>query len=132
MSPVTIPSMPQPLKPFVLLHHVLPDGEHWDLCLDQGPSLATWQLLAHSLSEISQGRPAILARYIQDHRRVYLDYEGPISDDRGHVTRSDLGSYELLDQQTDRWVIRLAGCVVIGTYEIVATADSGSWKFYRT
>lgn len=124
--------MPNPIKPFVLLHHVLPNGEHWDLCLDQGSTLATWQLLAHCVSEISQGRPAIAALRIQDHRPAYLDYEGPISGDRGQVTRVDRGSYELLEQQPDRWVVRLTGCILIGTYEIVATADSAMWKFYRT
>lgn len=29
-----------------------------------------------------------------EHRRLYLDYEGPISGDRGSVRRVDAGTYE--------------------------------------
>ena len=123
--------MSEPPSQFVLLHHVLPDGEHWDLCLDQGQTLATWQLLTYPSLQISQADP-IPARRLADHRRAYLDYEGPVSGGRGHVTRVDRGTYVLLDRQPDRWVVRLSGSVMIGTYEIAAIADSGLWNVYRT
>jgi hypothetical protein len=115
--------------------------------------LATWQLLenpacpvvgatqhrsqvscdAGAEPVISPGwaisRESIPARRIQDHRRVYLDYEGPVSSDRGEVVRIDRGPYILLEQRPRRWVFQLAGSVLIGTCELVATDDSGDWRF---
>lgn len=76
---------------FVILHHTTRDGEHWDLMLEQGDVLQTWQLLANPLG--GEAYP-ISARRIGDHRLAYLTYEGPISGDRGNVTRIDEGEYE--------------------------------------
>lgn len=123
--------MPESPKQFVLLHHVLRDGQHWDLCLEQGSALTTWQLLAHSLSEISQGRQAVPAHRLEDHRRAYLDYEGPVSGGRGHVTRADRGTYELLEQRLDRWTVCFSGSLIIGTYEIATVAHSQVWEFRK-
>ncbi|MBI4580151.1 MAG: hypothetical protein HY718_10645 [Planctomycetes bacterium] len=122
-----------PPRPFVLLHHVLPDSEHWDLCLDQGRVLATWQLLQSptTLASSPNARP-VPARRIPDHRRLYLDYEGPVSGNRGHVVRIDRGTYTLLDQQPRRWTVHLNGSVLIGSYEIAAADDSDAWMVYRT
>ena len=40
---------------FVILHHRLAGGEHWDLMLEHGESLATWQLLARLGCDQCQG-----------------------------------------------------------------------------
>lgn len=73
---------------FVILAHDWP-APHWDLLLESGPVLKAWRLLA----EPGPGR-VIPAEPSFDHRLVYLDYEGPISGDRGSVARWDAGSYE--------------------------------------
>lgn len=66
---------------FVILEHNHP-FLHWDF-LVEGPELATtWRLMR----EPCVGEP-ILAEPIADHRLMYLDYEGPVSGDRGHVER---------------------------------------------
>jgi hypothetical protein len=116
--------MPESPRLFVLLHHVLADGGHWDLCLDQGDTLATWQLAANpaGLPESASG-DGIPARRIQDHRRAYLDYEGPVSGNRGHVTRIDRGTFERLAEGSAGPRIRFTGSVLIGTYEIVPADD---------
>jgi hypothetical protein len=127
------PTVPEFPKAFVVLQHVLPDGSrHWDLCLDQGQTLATWQLLADP-ADLASGHIATLpTRCIADHRRLYLSYEGSVSGDRGHVTRVDQGSYDLLEHRTDLWRIRLAGKVLIGTYEIAPVDDSqADWTLQR-
>lgn len=118
--------------PFVLLHHTLHEDQHWDLCLDQGQTLATWQLIENPATLTAPNRPAP-ARRIQDHRRFYLDYEGPVSADRGHVVRVDRGTYTLLDQQPGHWRVRLAGSVLIGTFVLTATDHlRQAWTIYRT
>lgn len=124
--------MPASPSAFVILLHVLPDGSrHWDLCLDQGQTLATWQLLDDP-SGLASGGKTLPARRIADHRPMYLEYEGPVSGNRGHVTRIDQGSYLLLACEPNRWLIRLAGSILIGTYEIQAADDSTpDWVLHR-
>ena len=71
---------------FVLLEHVW-NGVHWDLMLEHGEVLRTWAID----SPVVAGRD-LPARALADHRRLYLDYEGEISGDRGHVRRIDTGT----------------------------------------
>ncbi len=40
---------------------------------------------------------------------MYLDYEGPISGDRGSVSRWDRGFYQLVTEGADLWRARLRG-----------------------
>ena len=71
---------------FVILEHDHP-VLHWDFMLEAGDVLRTWRLSAPPI------RGAIVAaERIGDHRRLYLDYEGPVSDGRGNVVRWDAGS----------------------------------------
>jgi hypothetical protein len=103
---------------FVVLHHVMPAGSdrpsHWDLMLETGDSLRTWALpLAPTVGQ-GQTVDALAA-----HRLAYLEYEGPVSGDRGEVTRWDAGEFELLGESASRLELRLRGekldCTVILT-----------------
>lgn len=125
--------MPEAQSRYVILHHCLPDGScHWDLCLEQGHTLATWQLAAHPARLASGEIAEITARRIADHRLAYLDYQGPISGGRGHVTRVDRGSCQTDSQRSDRWRVRFRGSVMIGNYEIVSGGDSDQpWTLRR-
>ncbi len=117
--------MPESPKTFVILHHALPDGsEHWDLGIDQGEALATWQLLEDPALLASGRIGAVRARRIADHRRAYLDYEGPVSGNRGHVTRLDRGDCRVLEERPNCWRVRLSGSILIGSYEIIAGGES--------
>jgi len=73
---------------YVILHHEVGGGEHWDLMLERGDVLLTWQLPHEPVSPADLPVPA---HRIQDHRKAYLEYEGPVSGDRGNVTRVDHG-----------------------------------------
>lgn len=70
---------------FALLHHDHP-FPHWDLLLQTGETCRTWRLL----DDPTQPGPW-RAEAIADHRFYYLDYEGPVSGDRGRVVRVDGG-----------------------------------------
>jgi hypothetical protein len=119
--------MPESPKPFVILQHILPDGsEHWDLGIDQGETLATWQLLQDPALLASGRLQAVPARRIADHRRAYLDYEGPVSGNRGQVTRVERGYCRVVDRRPDCWRVRLTGSVLIGIFEIIAVGDPSS------
>jgi hypothetical protein len=82
---------------FVILEHDHPFF-HWDLMLEVPTVdlLWTWRLLEDPATS-----GAIAAERLSDHRRRYLDFEGPIGGNRGSVTRWDGGSYELLGEESD-------------------------------
>ncbi len=68
---------------FVLLHHTLPDDStrksHWDLMIDTGHFLLTFELLSLPGNLSPPPRVAWPATRLPDHRRHYLDYEGVIA-----------------------------------------------------
>lgn len=101
-SPSSLEAAPQSIerRRFVLLFHELPAhsdrASHWDFMIESGPSLRTWALPV----EISNENPANsdtdgLALALPDHRLAYLDYEGPVSGDRGTVRRVAMGVHSL-------------------------------------
>lgn len=117
-------------KRFVLLRHDLAESRHWDLMLETEGVLATWQLLRDPFVEESWSPSRTLpARRLQDHRLAYLEYEGPVSRDRGHVTRVDAGTYFLLVRQPDLWTIRITGRIFIGTF--LLSPGTGDWEVQR-
>src|SRR5262249_42830737 len=73
---------------------------HWDLMLECGEVLKTWRL-----AEAPAQGQTVRAEAIADHRKLYLDYEGPVSGSRGKVKRWDGGFY---------WE-DVAGCLVSNT-----------------
>jgi hypothetical protein len=91
---------------FVILRHELEGEVHWDLMLDDDQaaghsdddrSLLTWSLSENPLA--AHGADTVIpARRLADHRRLYLDYEGPISGNRGTVTRIEQGEFQWLDE----------------------------------
>lgn len=114
---------------------MLPDrSTHWDLCLDLGEALATWQMLADpALLVPCHAAITISLRRIPDHRRAYLDYEGPVSGNRGHVQRVDVGTWEPILIEPDHWVVRLSGSWLIGSFEWSSTGDPGGrWEMRRS
>jgi hypothetical protein len=116
------------MRRFALLEHHW-DGVHWDLLLDADDALRTWAIDA----PIEHGR-TLPARALGDHRRVYLDYEGPIGGDRGWVRRVDRGLYEPRVWTPDRVVVALSGAQLVGVAELrrVGTGPAGpnlAWTF---
>ena len=93
---------------FVVLEHIgtasYKPGRHWDLMLEVDGGLKTWEL-----DEIPAVGLTVHATALPDHRLQYLDYEGPLTDQRGDVRQLDAGVYEIVSEQQDKLVIRLAG-----------------------
>ena len=85
---------------FVIHHHVtLP--EHYDLMLEVEETLHTWQITPDNLENLISGRRIEVLK-IQDHRKKYLEYEGPVSCDRGHVSLFDSGEYCLMNKKKNK------------------------------
>jgi hypothetical protein len=115
--------MPQ----FVLLEHTW-NGVHWDFMLEAGDVLRTWAIDAPIVS----GRD-LPARALGDHRKIYLEYEGPIAGDRGHVRRVDAGTYRLQIWGQEHVRVELSGSQLVGNVDLrrVGTASGlyDSWVF---
>ena len=86
---------------YVILRHEGIADPHFDLMFEISPGslLATWRSAAWPIRE-----PTSVTR-LPDHRRIYLDYEGPLSHDRGHVRRLIGGTCQIIIEPTGRWRI---------------------------
>lgn len=109
---------------FVILEHDHPKL-HWDLMLEAGEVLRTWRLLAPP-----RVGAEVVAEWLADHRKHYLDYEGPVSGGRGQVRRWDRGCYEPDARQFSGdgpLVIVLEGERLRGTATL--SKSTGGWTF---
>ena len=82
---------------FVILFHRLDTAagrsDHWDLMLQRGGQLVTW-----ALADEPRVGTVMEALKLSDHRLKYLEYEGPISGDRGEVHRVASGRVEWISE----------------------------------
>jgi hypothetical protein len=93
--------------------------------LETQGGLTTW-----ALAKPPDAAPQVAADALPDHRTAYLDYEGPISDERGSVTRWDRGTYQLRRQDLDEIVVVLAGGTLAGEVTLRrSTDDLARWRF---
>ncbi len=84
-------------------------SSHWDLMLQEEDHLLTWALDGNPLVQTEVG-----ATRLDDHRLKYLQFEGNVSGDRGHVQRIAEGQFQWLNRKSvDHWTAQLK----IGTQE---------------
>jgi hypothetical protein len=106
---------------FVVLEHDHP-FLHWDLMLEAGASLRTWRLAAPPAAGAE-----VEATPLGEHRRLYLDYEGPVSGDRGRVARWDHGTFAWEGAGEGSVAVRLEGGRLRGLLRLERQAD-GPWR----
>jgi hypothetical protein len=107
---------------FVLLEHDHPIL-HWDFMLESGEALRTWRLLA-----FPEAGKDVAAEALADHRTAYLDYEGPVSNQRGTVKRVEWGTYSTEGETPGRVFLRLQGRKLTGTV-LLEQAAGQVWQF---
>ncbi|MBS3821615.1 MAG: hypothetical protein GVY16_03015 [Planctomycetes bacterium] len=114
---------------FVILAHSGHGPLHYDLMLQQGDALATWQFEADPTTVDSSGLPG---RRIAGHRTAYLDYEGPVSGGRGEVRRTEAGTWEPTETAEDCWRFALTGRRIDGRYELRRDREqANTWTLRR-
>ena len=110
------------MRRFVVLHHETPPhaqrASHFDLMIESGDALWTWALPQWP----AQGE-WLAVEPLPDHRLAYLEYEGPVSGDRGYVTRRDCGTCKVMHHDAERTVVRVAGEQLRGTIQIETLPD---------
>jgi hypothetical protein len=81
----------EPTLRYVVLRHEGYGEPHFDLMFETAPGspLLTWRSGEWPL------RTGLELTRLGDHRREYLEYEGPISNNRGHVSRVAAGTFYL-------------------------------------
>ena len=129
---------------FVLLLHDCPDDlprpTHCDLMLEAGAVLQTWalpelpngwQALADDAGRLTfSASNSVAVERLGDHRLVYLDYEGPVSGDRGRVRRLDAGKYS---EQEESHTYMLNGQFVRGEITLRRiSSDEARWQLTVT
>ena len=111
---------------FVLLEHDHP-GLHYDFMLEWNGVLRTWRL-----DRIPAEPAAFHVSSLSDHRLVYLDYEGPVSGNRGTVSQIDRGKFQVLSESETTLEIRLLGTRIHGTailHSLACTGSQTDWNF---
>lgn len=94
--------MSNPLR-FVIQRHVREPDPHFDLMLERGGALTTFQLARLPIAGLQE------ATLLEEHRLDYLTYEGEISGGRGTVAIQDRGVYRTETWEEGRMVIHLEG-----------------------
>lgn len=112
---------------FVVLRHEMPAhserASHWDVMLQHEDRLLTWAIE----QPLVAGR-SINADRLADHRLEYLDYQGPVSEDRGSVSPWDVGTLNWIEHRPDRIVVSVAGTQLDGELTIWQPAGSQRWR----
>jgi hypothetical protein len=106
---------------YVILEHDHP-VLHWDFMLEAGDVLRTWRLAEPP--RLGQAVPAVASFA---HRRMYLDYEGPVSGNRGQVKRWDAGRFTWETDSPERVVVCLAGERLQGA-AVLTQNPAGEWS----
>lgn len=132
---------------FVLLHHTgWPDhSDHFDLMLqtdagenDERRVLKTFSTVADVFptgerSTGDSGGDLNVFRLGPPHRRAYLKFEGPVTENRGVVVRIDEGELDFVTTTRpgrDEIVVRLIGVRLKGEFRFVPT-DEGLFRFEK-
>jgi hypothetical protein len=108
---------------FVVLTHDHP-RLHWDFMLENEAALRTWRLERQP----TETGP-IAAEALAVHRLEYLDYEGPVSGNRGTVSAFDRGEFALCQDDGDLVEVELRGAKLRGRARLQRLPQSGAWQF---
>jgi hypothetical protein len=114
---------------FALLRHTLPEGSerlsHWDLLLERDGVALTWALeVLPAPWQPGAKDDCVVARRLADHRLLYLDFEGPLSNDRGHVARLAWGGCQWLCHSRERMEVQLT-CAAWTVHSLLIPTDNG-------
>ena len=99
---------------YVVLHHTGLDQPHFDLMFESTPgsALLTWRSPTWPIIAATQ------TQRIDDHRRDYLQYEGPVSRNRGVVARVAQGNFQFESGTEEHYRIRTADGITLSLQRV--------------
>ena len=94
---------------YVVLHHTGVTEPHYDLMFEtaRGSKLETFRSPAWPPDNDTKVVP------LGEHRRAYLEYEGPVSGGRGWVKRVAAGTYRAISRTADRREVELDASIMV-------------------
>ena len=107
---------------FCILLHDYPYW-HWDFLLEHGDHALCWRLLRQPCVD-----EPIAAEPLAPHRLSYLDYTGPVSDNRGTVERIDSGTFQIMATEPV-FVIQLEGLTWADQASLQDGGNRAFWRF---
>lgn len=111
---------------YVILWHeagpALNRPSHFDLLFEEMSDARAW-----FVEQVVVSGTELAAEELPRHRLHYLTYEGPISRDRGAVSRWDHGEYRLLHASEDHFEVHLHGQRLEGTLQLARRAQK-KWR----
>ncbi len=111
------------MQRFCILRHDQPFW-HWDLLLESGDHAECWRLLREPCCD-----EPIATQKLGPHRLLYLDYAGPVSNDRGTVARFAQGTYKILTE-TPEFRIAVTGLNWAQQAYITKTSDGRLFWYF--
>ena len=112
-------SLPMPFRFVLLRHNTTANRFHWDFLFEESAACKTFSVTQESAEEaqITNDLECVAER-LADHRLAYLDYEGPVSGNRGFVERLDRGTYETIDDTIHFEGRFYQGTIDLNNYEL--------------
>lgn len=104
---------------------------HFDLRLEMDGVLKSWAVPKEP--PVAQGVKR-LAVQVEDHPVSYAGFEGTIPEGEygaGTVEIWDKGTYKLVDQKEDKFVVEIYGSKLKGVYVLVRLKDAKNWLFFK-
>lgn len=101
-----------------------PRATHWDFMVERDGALRTWALEREPADGVD-----IAALALADHRLAYLEYEGPVSGNRGEVSRLHGGVCRVKRSDADVWEIEIAADQLRGQVLLAREDDRDHWTF---
>jgi hypothetical protein len=115
-------------KQYVVLEHRAGGETHWDLMLEEDAALLTWRL---EMPPEQMGNDPVKAVQIADHARRFLDYEGPVQQNTGTVTRVDRGTFRWIEKKESAFTAFLTGDKLSGLFRMERLHGGPDWVFIR-
>jgi hypothetical protein len=110
---------------FVVLFHNHPFG-HWDWMFETLGILITFRSPPDCLHALQSGQPQEWTP-LPNHRLHYLDYEGPLTGQRGAVKKILAGEFLWLEKQAKSLRLHLASATLEGVLKIEPDPETQSW-----
>jgi bifunctional non-homologous end joining protein LigD len=104
---------------------------HFDLRLEMDGVLKSWAIPKEPPTEQGVKR---LAVQVEDHPVSYAGFEGTIPKGEygaGTVKIWDNGTYRMIDQKENKYIVEVNGAKLKGAYVLVRLKDAKNWLFFK-
>jgi bifunctional non-homologous end joining protein LigD len=103
---------------FTISQHTIGNSPHYDFMLEDIEKLKVWKV---NSIDFSQSRSAVASF---DHRKIYLDFEGELTNNRGRIKIWDSGLYKVVSWQENEKIVDLQGKKILGVVKLKLKSES--------